>query len=84
MKLKVKNKRTGVIYTSDMSDSNKHVITEINFCTSYTQVSVQDEIISNGKTLFPVHDIILKAIGTESNWVDLIATQNDDDGEWVE
>lgn len=79
MLLKIKDLDTGQIYSSNMSDDNKHTILDINFCTSYTQVSVQDEI--DGK--FSCHDMILPPIGTTPDWVDQIATQNDPEGEWV-
>ena len=62
-----------------MSDDNKHCILSMNFCTSYTEVQVQDEINENSK----VKDLILPPLGSTPNWVDLIATQNDDEGEWV-
>ena len=84
MELKIKDKVTGVIYTNDMSDSNKHVILALNFCTSYTQVTVQDEIIDEGGNKeYPSKDIILPPMGTKPNWVDLIATQEDNEAEWV-
>ena len=83
MILKVKDNKTGVIYTSDMSDENKHSILNINFCTSYTQVEVQDEILEDGELIYPTHDIILKPSGGKVNWVDLIAIKDDNDGEWI-
>lgn len=83
MILKVKDNKTGVIYTSDMSDENKHSILNINFCTSYTQVEVQDEILEDGELKYPTHDIILKPLGSKVNWIDLIAVMNDNDGEWI-
>ena len=83
MELKIRDKKTGVIYSSNMSDENKHSIINMSFCTSYTQVEVQDEIEENGKKSWPTHDIILPPIGSVVNWVDLIATQNDNEGEWI-
>jgi len=84
MELNIKDKVTGVIYSSDMSDGNKHTITALNFCTSYTQVTVQDEIIDEGGVKkYPEKDLIIPPIGTNPNWIDLIATQNDNEGEWV-
>lgn len=77
MKLKIRDKKTGIIYTNDMSESN--VILSINFCTSYTQVKVQHK--ENEKNL--EKDLILPPLGTKPYWVDLIATQGDDEGEWV-
>jgi len=84
MLIKVKDKKTGVIYSTNMMDGNKHSILEINFCTSYTQVTVQDEIEVDGKTEYPTHDIILPPFGTTPNWVDLIATQDDNEGVWID
>jgi len=79
MELKIKDKTTGIIYSNVMSDDNKHCILSMNFCTSYTEVQVQDEINENSK----VKDLILPPLGSTPNWVDLIATQNNDEGEWV-
>ena len=57
-------------------------IVEIHFSTSYTQVVVQDEVVSeSGCVSWPVHDLIIPI--KNSNWVDLIATQDDDEGEFV-
>jgi len=87
MLLKIKNSKTGKIYTNDMSKDNTQCILSINFCTSYTQVEVQDEIDENGKRTFPTHTIILPVIGvslSEINWVDMIAIKDDVCGEWVE
>jgi len=83
MIIKVKDLTTGTIYTSDMSDSNKNVILAINFCTSYSQVNVQTETIVSCKVHYVTHDIIVPPVGSEVNWVDLIATQKDNKGEWV-
>ena len=84
MNLKIRDKVTGVIYTNDMSDCNKHVILALNFCTSYTQVTVQDEIIDEGgNKKYQSKDIILPPVGTKPNWIDLIATQEDNEAEWV-
>jgi hypothetical protein len=84
MLLKIKDKKTDVIYTSDMSDQNIHAILSLNFCTSYTEVEVQDKIEEDGKITYPKHTVILPPIGTKPYWVDLIATQEDNDGEWVD
>lgn len=80
MEIKIKQLDTGIIYSSDMSDSNKHSILEMNFCTSYTEAVVQDE--RDGT--YPTHSIILPPIGTSPNWVDMTATQEEALGEWVE
>tara|TARA_R110000868_G_C10689494_1_gene748175 strand:+ start:558 stop:812 length:255 start_codon:yes stop_codon:yes gene_type:complete len=83
MELKIRQKDTGQIYSSDMSDENKHTILSFNFCTSYTQVEVQDEI--DGK--FSAHDVILPPYGVKAGGlgyaIDHIATQGDPEGEWI-
>lgn len=76
MKISVTQKSDGKVYTNDMSNENKMCILEIHFCTSYTQVIVQDEI--DGK--FTTHDIICDPVGTKPNLVDLIAIQDDETG----
>lgn len=60
--------------------SEKESIYEIHFCTSYTQVRVQ-ELDENGK--LKSLDIICKPEGTQPNWIDSIATQDDDTGTFV-
>lgn len=83
MQVAIKQNDTGQIYSNDMGADNKHSILAMHFCTSYTQVVVQDEV--DGK--FPTHDIILPAFGTEPNGlsyaIDHMATQNDPEGEWI-
>lgn len=74
----VKRHRDGKIFTSDMSQ--KDCILEIHFCTSYTQVIVQELSCESKNT---TADIICEAIGVEVNLIDLIATQEDDDGEFI-
>ena len=81
MLIKVKDKE-GNVYTSDMSKENDKSILEMHFCTSYTQVIVQDTIIDeNGKTIYPEKDIIIPLEG--GNWVDMIAVDEDEIGEWA-
>jgi hypothetical protein len=68
-----------------MSDENKHAILSLNFCTSYTEVEVQDKVEGDdGKLKYPTHTIILPPIGSTPYWVDLIATQTDNEGEWID
>lgn len=85
MNLKIKDSKTGKIYTNDMSAENTQSILSINFCTSYTQVEVQDEIDEDGRRTWPKHTIILPVQGVlkDINWVDLIAVKDDNRGEWV-
>jgi len=83
MEIKIRDKKTGVVYSSNMNDNNKNAILSINFCTSYTEVEVQDVIEVDGKKKFPTHTVILPPFGSETSWIDLIATQEDNEGEWV-
>lgn len=76
--ISVKRERDGKIFTSDMSAEES--IYEIHFCTSYTQVKVQ-ELDEDGK--LKTLDIICKPEGSQPSWVDLIATQDDDTGTFV-
>lgn len=82
MLIQVKDKATGVIYNNDMSQ-NKHCILSINFCTSYTQVEVQDMVNIDGEIRFPVHNIIVPSLNGNLHWIDEIAIQNDSMGEWL-
>ena len=83
MEIKIRDKKTGVVYSSDMNDNNKNAILSMNFCTSYTEVEVQDVIEVDAKKKFPTHTLILPPFGSEPSWIDLIATQEDNEGEWV-
>lgn len=74
MEIKVLDKETGVVYTNNMSDKNKHCILELHFCTSYTQIVVQDELDGNYNT----HEIFVEPVGSKSNMLDLIAIKDDD------
>jgi hypothetical protein len=65
------------IFTNDIS--NAESIIEIHFCASYTQVIVQ-ELKPSG---YQTKDIICEPIGTTANPIDLIATQNDDTGKFL-
>ena len=84
MEIRIKDEVNGKVYSNDMSDKNKQSILEIHFCTSYTQVKVQDTIeTEQGNFAYPEHDIILPPLGSKVNWVDLIATQYDNKGHWL-
>lgn len=76
--VKVKRYSDGKIFTNDMS--KRESIYEIHFCTSYTQVMIQEED-ENGK--LTNKDIICSPIGTKPNLVDLIATQEDETGGFI-
>lgn len=83
MIIKVKSKKTGIIYSSDMSDLNNHSILQIDFCTSYTEVNVQDVIEINGEKSYKCHDIVIQPVGSKPCWIDLISIQGYDEGEFV-
>ncbi len=76
--IKVKRHKDGKVFTSDMSQEEG--IYEMHFCTSYTQVMIQE---LNDDSVLTCKEIICQPVGTEPNWVDLIATQNDDTGEFI-
>jgi len=82
MFIQVKDYVSGIIYNNDMSQ-DEHCILSINFCTSYTQVEVQDKIEVDGQTKYPKHDIIISPLGSKPNFVDEIAIQNDHKGDWA-
>lgn len=72
--ISVKRNRDGKVFTSDMSKSDG--IYEIHFCTSYTQVMIQEEI--EGELVNK--EVICEPVGTKASFVDLIAIQDDDLG----
>lgn len=74
MEIRVKDLTTKKTYTSNMAADNKQVIIEIHFCTSYTQVIVQDEV--DGK--FETHDIFIDPIGSKACPFDLMAIKEAD------
>ena len=81
MLIKVKDKE-GNIYTNNMSKSNDKSILEIHFCTSYTQVVVQDTIVNDeGVTIYSEKDIIIPL--ENPNWADMIAVDDNEIGEWA-
>jgi hypothetical protein len=82
MLIQVKENATDIIYDNDMS-KDKHSILEIHFCTSYTQVVVQDKIEEGGQILYPKHSIIIPPLNSRPNWIDEIATQGDNAGIWI-
>lgn len=73
--ISVKRDKDKKVFTTDMSKDEG--IYEMHFCTSYTQVMIQ-ELDEDGK--LTDKEIICAPVGTEPNWVDLIATQDDDTG----
>lgn len=78
MMIKVKRNSDGKVFTNDMSE--REGIYEIHFCTSYTQVMIQEEDES-GK--LESKAIICDPVGTKQNPVDLIATQDDEAGIFI-
>ena len=75
MLISVKRDSDDKVFTTNMSE--KEGIYEMHFCTSYTQVKVQ-ELNQSGELISK--DIICPPIGTVGNFVDMIAIQNDDTG----
>lgn len=81
MLIEVKDKE-GNIYSSNMSKENNKSILAIHFCTSYTQVNVQDKAVNEyGEYYYPEKDIIIPLEG--GNWVDMIAIEEDEIGSWA-
>lgn len=77
--IKVKRNRDGKVFTIDMSE--KETIYEIHFCTSYTQVRIQEHG-ENGP--YTKNDIFVKPIGTKTNCIDQLAFDGTEDwGEWL-
>lgn len=74
--IQVKRLKDGRIFTSDMSGKDDACILGISFCTSYTQVVIQEKI----GEIFTQFDLICKPICSEPCTIDLIATANDDEG----
>lgn len=76
--IRVKRHIDGKVFDTDMS---KHEgIYEMHFCTSYTQVMIQ-ESDDGGK--LQDKEIICAPVGTKPCQIDLIATQEDDTGEFI-
>lgn len=73
--IRVKRLSDGQVFSSNMADSNKFTITEINFCTSYTQVMVQ----WRDGDKFPEQEIICPPLGSEPNPVDFVAFSGDEE-----
>lgn len=76
--IKVKRDSDGKVFTNNMSE--RECIYEIHFCTSYTQVMIQEED-EEGK--LKSKEIICAPLGTKANPVDLIATQDDEIGRFI-
>ena len=73
--IKVKRNSDEKVFTTDMSKDEG--IYEMHFCTSYTQVMIQ-ELDENGK--LTSKEIICNPVGTTPSPIDLIATQEDETG----
>lgn len=79
MEIRIRDLKSGHIYTNDMSDNNNHSILEMHFCTSYTQASVQDRIGSK----YITRNVILPPMGSTPDPLDYIALADESHGEWV-
>jgi hypothetical protein len=78
--IKIREIETGDVYSSDMSEDNKKTILSIDFCTSYTEVEVQDEVLeedASGLVIkkYPTKCLIAKPIGSKVSFIDMIAVQ---------
>ncbi len=78
MEIKVKRFADGKIFSNIMFEED--TIIEIHFSTSYTQVVVQESI---GDGEYKCKDIICPALGANGSWVDNIAIQDSDFGEFI-
>lgn len=76
--IQVQRSNDGKIFNSDMSNESKLSILAIHFCTSYTLVEIQDL-----ETKEKQPDIVCEPIGSVSNWVDCIAIQDCDHGNFI-
>ena len=76
--IKVKRHRDGKVFTNDMSADEG--IYEIHFCTSYAQVKVQEL----EDDYLQCKEIICQPVGSVPSWVDMLAVQNDDTGEFID
>lgn len=73
----VKRKSDGKIFDNNML--KEEGIYEIHFCTSYTQVKIYEVVDGKLKS----KDIICDPVGSNPSWIDLIATKDDECGEFV-
>ena len=79
MLIKVRDSK-GKVFSNDMN--NIECIIEIHFCTSYTQVIVQEKDLETDKTI--TRDIIIP-IENDSvleQTIDMIAIKSDEIGSW--
>ncbi len=87
MRLAIRELKTGKIYTNDMSRING--IIEIHFCSSYTQVVVQDIIAIGGEATSSARDLFLKPFGNpnyDGSWdvaIDHMALPDGITAEWI-
>lgn len=84
MKIQIKDKQTGVIYSNDMSKENKHSILRIDFSTEGTTFEVQDEEVDdNGKKLFKTKELSIRPDKMDFGLAILYSVQNNDEAEWI-
>ena len=77
--IKVKRNRDGKVFDADMSKNES--IYEIHFCTSYTQVRIQER---NDDSKLVSKDVFVKSIGMLENPIDMLAFDGEEDwGEFV-
>lgn len=76
--IKVRRKRDGAVFSSDMGDDEPRSILAMHFCTSYTLVEVQDMGVTGRET-----DIYLPPVGSIPSPIDWIALADCDEGEMI-
>ena len=77
MIFKVQRHRDGKVFTSDMSNPYGDVIIEIHFCTSYTQVIVQDKEEKQAVNIMILNE------GAKPSIIDTFAVEGIDTGSFV-
>lgn len=79
MLIKVKDSK-GKVFSNDMSQFE--CIIEIHFCTSYTQVVVQEKDDEEDKTIYRDIIIPIKNDNELEQAIDFIAVKSDEIGSW--
>jgi hypothetical protein len=84
MKIQIKDKQTGIIYSNDMSKENRYSILRIDFTTEGTTFEVQNEEVGdNGKKLFTTKELSVRPDKMDFGLCFLYSVQNNDEAEWV-
>ena len=78
MLIQVKDSKTGIIYSNDVSDSNKFLIREIYIGNVFTIVKVE-----NRNNKYKTSKIVIKPLGIDSRELTRIPIDDEREGEWV-